>query len=287
MDIFTLYVGQGALAAVRVGDEAIIVDAHMPDTDEVTSGQIRQSLSDYVASYHVRGLVLTGLDGDHAHADGVDRVLTDHEPDWVMYPKCYKDTDCAAEVFASIGRHEKRRAKTAHPLVRHSVRVDKLESRRIDGLADHFTFELFSPHIGDMDSSNNSSIVLKVTGLDKIAFSYLITGDTETERWDSINRFFGKYLRSDVMAAPHHGSKNGVNAQTLLHVAPNTVLISAGVDNQYGHPDSVAVKAYRAVAKHVFATNVPPDGTCLFTRRLGDDFETILVRHPTVRKIAV
>jgi hypothetical protein len=31
MDIFTLYAGQGSLAAVRAGDEAIIVDAHMPD----------------------------------------------------------------------------------------------------------------------------------------------------------------------------------------------------------------------------------------------------------------
>jgi len=29
MDVFTLYVGQGALAAVRAGDEAIVIDAHM------------------------------------------------------------------------------------------------------------------------------------------------------------------------------------------------------------------------------------------------------------------
>lgn len=81
------------------------------------------------------------------------------------------------------------------------------------------------------------------------------------------------------MAASHHGSTNGVNARALLKINPHTVLISAGVDNAYGHPDGTAVKVYTTVAKHVFCTNTPPDGTCLFTRRVGDGFETHDVRH--------
>ena len=196
-----------------------------------------------------------------------------------MYPKYYKDTEAATDVFATIAREVTRREKTQRPLVRHSVRVDKLDSRYLTGIADNFTFELFSPHMDDMDSSNNSSIVLKLVGTDATGFSYLITGDTETDRWDNINKYFAKYLASDVMAASHHGSRNGVNAKTLLSVNPNTVLISAGVDNSYGHPDSVAVNAYQRVAKHVYATNSVDDGTCLFTRRVGQDFETVLVAH--------
>jgi beta-lactamase superfamily II metal-dependent hydrolase len=57
------------------------------------------------------------------------------------------------------------------------------------------------------------------------------------------------------------------------------VIISAGVENSYGHPDSVAVSAYQRVAKHVFATNSEDAGVCLFTRRAGQDFETIGVAH--------
>jgi len=49
MDVFTLYVGQGALAAVRAGDEAIVIDAHMPNCDEVTPEQIQKSLDSYLA----------------------------------------------------------------------------------------------------------------------------------------------------------------------------------------------------------------------------------------------
>jgi beta-lactamase superfamily II metal-dependent hydrolase len=280
MEVFTLYVGQGNLAAVRAGNEVIIVDAHMPDiVDHITPEQIEASLDVFVSDRNVKGLILTGLDKDHACPAGVESILTRYEPDWIMYPKYYKDTDAASDVFDIITKHEKRREKTQRPLKRQSVRVDRVDSRLLSGLATCFTFELFSPHMYDMDSSNNSSIVLKLTGLDQTGFSYLITGDTETERWENINKYFGKYLSSPVMAAPHHGSVTGVHAGALLSVNPNTVLISAGVDNAYEHPDGAAVKAYQKVAKHVFSTNSTSDGTCLFTRRVGQDYETQLVRH--------
>jgi beta-lactamase superfamily II metal-dependent hydrolase len=280
MQIFTAYVGQGSLAAVRAGNEVIIIDAHMPDVeDHISPAEIEASLDVFIGDRVVRGLIITGLDCDHACPYGVESILTRYEPDWVMYPKYYKDTDAACDVFATIASELKRRENTQRPLLRHSVRVDKLDSRILNGLATYFSFELFSPHMDDMDSSNNSSIVLKLTGLDSTGFSYLITGDTETGRWDSINRYFLKYLASAAMAAPHHGSRNGVNAKTLLAVAPNTVLISAGCENCYGHPDSVAVQAYQQVAKHVFSTNSTSNGDCLFTRKVGDDLETIVVAH--------
>ena len=137
--------------------------------------------------------------------------------------------------------------------------------------------ELFSPHMDDVDHSNNSSIVLRMEGLGETGFSYLVTGDTEYERWARINEIFGAYLKSDVLSASHHGSHSGAHAETILHVSHNTVLISAGVESQYDHPHTQAVRAYSRVAKHVFATNVE-GGVSLFTRPKGDDFETLLVR---------
>src|ERR1700756_5142888 len=122
MDIFTLYVGQGALPAVRAGNEAVILDAHMPECDDVSQNQIEKSLDHYLRKSDVRGLILTGLDRDHACPAGVESILTRYEPAWVMYPKYFKDTDAAADVFASIERHEKRRSRTSRPLRRHSVR---------------------------------------------------------------------------------------------------------------------------------------------------------------------
>lgn len=284
MDVFTLYVGQGSLAAVRAGNEAIIIDAHMPDCDDVTQDQIEDALETYLSKSSVRGLVLTGLDKDHACPAGVESILSRYEPDWVMYPKYYKDTDAASDVFKTIEQEVARRAKTARPLLRKSVHVDRADERYLSGLCNSFKFELFSPHMDDMDCSNNSSIVLKVTGLDANGFSYLVTGDTEKERWDTINRFFGNALQSDVMAAPHHGARTGVNVSTLALVKPNTVLISAGVDNAYGHPYGSAVKVYQQMAKHVFSTHAE-GGHCLLTRRARQEFETILVSHVKVATV--
>lgn len=280
MDIFTLYAGQGDLAAVRAGNEAVIVDAHMPECDDVAPQQIEQSLDAYLAGRNVRGLILTGLDADHACPAGVDSILTRYVPDWVMYPTYYKDTETATKVFEIIERHRQRRANTARPLVRHSVSVDG-PSRFFPGLADYFTFELFSPHVKTMNSSNNSSIVMKITGLDPTGFSYLVTGDTETEAWDRINGRYGASLAAPVFSAPHHGATSGCNARTVLLVNPDTVLISAGVNNAYGHPDVAAVAVYAAVARAVYSTNQSPEGTgtCLLTRRVGDTYETHLVGH--------
>jgi beta-lactamase superfamily II metal-dependent hydrolase len=58
-----------------------------------------------------------------------------------------------------------------------------------------------------------------------------------------------------VLAAPHHGSKNGISAEAMRLIKPHTTLISAGVNNQYGHPDSEATKLFSAHAQKYFSTS--------------------------------
>ena len=273
MEVLTVYVGQGALAAIRHQGEAVIVDSRwLAEKAKTIEHQLRVFLKDQ----WVAGLVLTGFDDDHADPYGVDYILEVYRPDWVMYPKYYKDTDNATEVFNVIRKHERRREGTSHPLRKISVRLDRLDSRLPPDLLRSFESELFSPHIEDMDNSNNCSIVLKLAGIGGDGFSYLVTGDTENARWDTITRLFGHALKSDVLSAPHHGSKNASHPKMALLVSPNTVLISAGVDNQYGHPDPQALKIYQRVAQHVFQTNVQ-EGVSLHTKRNGNDFLTRLV----------
>jgi beta-lactamase superfamily II metal-dependent hydrolase len=281
VDVLTLFVDQGALAGLRIGGEGVIIDAHMPECENVNPKEIQQSLSFYFRGVDVKGLILTGFDSDHAHDLGVEWILSTFQPAWIMYPKYYKPTDCATAVFNSINKHERRRATTARPLIRHSIRIDKMTSRFIAGLGNNFTVELFSPHFEDMDSSNNCSIVAKITGRDATGFRYLTTGDTEIDRWETISRIFGDQLAADVMAAPHHGSISGAYARALLGISPNTVLVSAGVDSQYDHPHGASISAYQAVAQHVWATNAGGVGRNLLTRRTVADFETRIFQHAT------
>jgi hypothetical protein len=123
MDILTLYVAQGSLAAVRSGQEVLIIDAHMHDCDDVTQEEIEATLDVFIGSRTVRGLILTGLYKDHACPAGVDSILARYCPEWVMYPKCFKDTDAATEVFRIIDREVNRRGRTVRPLTRKWVRL--------------------------------------------------------------------------------------------------------------------------------------------------------------------
>jgi beta-lactamase superfamily II metal-dependent hydrolase len=276
MNIITVNVGQGALTIVRHQGEAILVDARVPPADDETVTNVKQMLAAALKGHHVKGLILTGFDNDHTEIVGASIILRKYRPHWVMYPTYYKESDEAKRVFALINEEEKLRSASGSPLRKVSVRVDKLANRNLSGLSDHFDFELFSPHIADMDCSNNCSIVLKLTGRGNGGFSYLITGDTENARWDKISEFFGGALKAHVLAAPHHGSKNAVHPASLLHVAPHTVLISAGVNNRYGHPHPQSLAVYREVAKYVFATNMN-GGTSLLTQPGTGELTTTLV----------
>jgi competence protein ComEC len=259
MNIVTANVGQGALVVVRHEGEAIIVDSRVPPSGDDTVAHVKSLLTNALKDHFVRGLIFTGFDKDHTEVIGASIILRKYRPDWIMYPKVYKDSDEATKVFALIDEEERQRRGTSSPLKRVSVRVDNLSNRRLSGLSDKFDFELFSPHVEDKDNSNNSSIVLKVTGRGPRGFSYLITGDTENDRWSTIEKLYGDELRSQVLAAPHH------------------VLISAGVDSQYGHPHHDAVRVYSQVAKYVFSTSME-GGVSLLTKPGATEISTSLFR---------
>lgn len=276
MNIITANVGQGALAIVRHQGEAILVDARIPPSGDGTVAYINELMAVSLKDHNVKGLILTGFDDDHSEIVGASIILRKYRPDWIMYPTYYKDSAEATRVFALINEEEKIRRTSSRPLKTKSVRVDNVANRQLTGLSDLFDFELFSPHVEDMDSSNNSSIVLKLTGRGPRGFSYLITGDTENPRWETINKLFGSALKSHVLAAPHHGSKNATHPASLLQIAPHTVLISAGVDSQYDHPSPQAVKVYKQVAKYVFSTNMS-GGVSLLTRPGATELTTITI----------
>jgi beta-lactamase superfamily II metal-dependent hydrolase len=268
MDIITVNVGQRSLTIVRHNGEAIIIDSRIPPSGDSTVAYVKGVLASFLKDNNVIGIILTGFDKDHSDAIGVKLVLNKYRPDWILYPKYYKDTDAASDVFKVIGDFYDECCKAGKKFQRVSVSLDKTPDLNSFNLSKQFDMKLFSPDLDDMSNSNNSSVVLQLKGKGQNGFSYLVTGDTENSRWSTINKKFGGNLKSDVMAAPHHGSIHSTNAETILLVEPQMVLISAGVDNQYGHPDSQVVSAYSKVAK-VYSTNIPDGGSLFTTKRNG------------------
>jgi competence protein ComEC len=249
MEIYTLNVGQGQFVVITGDTQAIIVDTYVPLNPGTDIVNVKAALAKILQGKNLVGLIVTGFDADHFNEIGLKIILNKYRPNWIMYPKYFKPTGNAKTCFSVIEGFEQQ-----NKFMRVSVLLDDDNSRFYETLSKEFTFEIFSPHSSDMNSSNNCSLVCKVRETSTRA-TYLITGDTENDRWESIVYYFGTYLKSDVLDAPHHGSKNGISRDAISRIAPHTVLISAGVGNQYGHPDAEATRLFNAHAKEYYQTN--------------------------------
>src|SRR5260370_25554526 len=146
MNVITVNVGQGALAIVRHNKEAIIVDSRIPPSGDKTVAFVKEMFAASLKDHYVKGLILTGFDGDHCDVIGTAIVLQKYRPDWVIYPQSYKNTDEAKSVFWLINDQEKTTRNSTRPLRTMPVRLDRLTNRNLPGLSTNFTFELFSPH---------------------------------------------------------------------------------------------------------------------------------------------
>ncbi len=221
MLIYTLNVGQGQFVVVTGKTQAIIIDTYVPLNPKADIVNVKGALASILQGKELVGLMITGFDSDHFNEIGIKIVLNKYRPNWIMYPKYFKDTRVADSCFAAIKSFE-----TMKTFVRYSVALDKNDTRFYNKLSDDFQIEVFSPHSEDMNSSNNCSLVCKIREIVTGA-TYLVTGDTEIDRWHSIVRIFGKSIASHVLAAPHHGSRNGITEAIIRSINPHTVLISA------------------------------------------------------------
>ncbi len=257
MKIYTLNIGQGQFVVVTGDTEAIIIDTFVPLSSSNQQpinviGALSNILSKENDKKNLIGLMITGFDADHFNEVGLKIVLNKYRPDWIMYPKYFKETDNASKCFDVINSFDNQNQK----FKRYSI---LLGENNTPPSSKDFSFELFSPHTEDMDSSNNCSLVCKITEKNTGA-TYLITGDTENERWNSIVRIFKNRIKADVLDAPHHGSKNGITEDAMKLINPRTVLISAGVNNKYGHPDTEAMTIFKKYTDKVYSTNWGGDG---------------------------
>jgi len=81
--------------------------------------------------------------------------------------------------------------------------------------------------------SNTASIVARVVYGNT---AFMLTGDSPKSIEEYLVLIEGENLESDVLKVGHHGSRTSTSELFLAEVDPNYAVISAGVDNSYGHP---------------------------------------------------
>lgn len=110
---------------------------------------------------------------------------------------------------------------------------------------------LFPMHDATHMDPNTASLILLLSYGDT---TFLLTGDAPA----SIERYLverqGTILRSDVLKLGHHGSDTSSDVVFLSLVDPGYAVVSAGCDNQYGHPHNSVVARVQALGAKLVET---------------------------------
>jgi competence protein ComEC len=116
----------------------------------------------------------------------------------------------------------------------------------------------------DSNNLNDTSLVLK---LQYGSVSFLFTGDAERPTESILLNTKRDQLAATILKVGHHGSSTSSSTRFLQAVRPAVAVYSAGVNNQYGHPNSGTISRLTAIGATIYGTDqygtitVTTDGT--------------------------
>ena len=87
------------------------------------------------------------------------------------------------------------------------------------------------------------------------SFKASLTGDSEASEWNYWESL-GILEPVQLHKASHHGSANGDIPLTMSRLKPETVVVSVGAGNSYGHPTAEALRLYATVDAKVYRTDL-------------------------------
>lgn len=230
-----LDVGQGQSLILQCGGKTYLIDCGGSNPDTVADLTAQTLLSQGIR--RLDGIILTHGDLDHSGA--LNNLLTRVDADWIMLP-----------VTTDPARYNELAENIDSRII--AVGQD-LEIKLPDA-----KIHLFGPTYAAQ--SNENSLCLLFEGEN---CAILITGDRSR---------FGELLllrranlpQVDLLIAGHHGSKYSCSEELLQRVSPDTVIISVGRNNSYGHPAQETVQRLIDQGCQVFRTDL--HGSILFRR---------------------
>jgi competence protein ComEC len=108
---------------------------------------------------------------------------------------------------------------------------------------DGVDFVVLHPSASDYDSPQKSNAMSCVLRISTPQASVLLAGDIELAQESKLVAE-QKTLNSNVLLAPHHGSKTSSSPAFLDAVKPQLAVVQAGYRNRFGHPAASVVKRY-------------------------------------------
>lgn len=235
MKVTVLDVGQGLSVVVQTATHTLLYDAGAKYSAQADAGgRIVLPFLQGEGVRHLDGFVVSHNDTDHS--GGMTTVLKQMPVRWLL-------SSLPQEL--AFSSNVKR------------IKCFAGQSWTWDGVK----FEVLHPGIDSYADAalkdNNRSCVLKVTSA---AGSLLLTGDIEKSIELALiesqaDKEHVMTLKSDVMIAPHHGSKTSSSAGFIAAVQPDLTIFTAGYLNRFRHPRAEVLKRYEQAGSQVLRSD--------------------------------
>ncbi|MBI5639254.1 MAG: DNA internalization-related competence protein ComEC/Rec2 [Nitrospirae bacterium] len=203
-----LDVGQGDSAVIELPERKVIV------VDTGRTGREAALFLRYLGKKEIDALVVTHAHPDHSGGVAylLDRFAVKElwDSGRIQYP-------------GGLGQRAGRRILE---------RGDVMDAGRYGITALHPYPGFYSVSGNEYGDENNDSLVLKISGEKS---SILLAGDIEEEALEDLSHL-DRWISSDVIKVPHHGSRTSAHERFLAGVSPAAAVISVGRDNSFGHP---------------------------------------------------
>lgn len=231
-----LDVGQGDSIYIKSpGGLHILVDGGSSDVKEVGHYRIEPYLKcrgvgslDYVFVSH----------GDTDHMNGIEELVERQKlgvkiKNLVLPEEIYWDD--------SLNSLAKKAASNGIPVWTFS------QGKEICDKSGKFYISCLGPGDEKIKVGNAASMVLKITSGE---LDLLLTGDVEGQGEEALLQVLDKNYKEiswDLLKVAHHGSKNSSGKELLRLLQPREAIISAGINNSYGHPHKETLQRLKEV----------------------------------------
>ncbi len=184
-------------------------------------------------------IIATHPDADHI--GGLPAVLERYEVAGVMHNGDAATTQIYRTFMGEMKEEEDLGAK-----VMLATRGTKIN------LSDEVYLEVLYPSAGMSGESNDLSVIVYLT--DGV-HDFILTGDAPVVAENYLTTHDGELIDVDVLKAGHHGSRTSSSAAFLAASTPLYAIISAGADNNYGHPHAEVLSRLTNIGANILQTS--------------------------------
>ena len=238
--VTVLDVGQGDGIHIRGGSVNCLIDGGSSDIASV--GKYR--LEPYFLSQGIDRLDYVFVShGDEDHINGIREMLENQE----------YGVEISSLVLPPSIYHDEKITELVQTAADNGIRVAAMEPGDAvsSGGQDGFALTCIAPQPDPgITPGNEASLVLDLSFGE---FDMLFTGDAEGAGEERMTAS-GLLRDYDVLKAAHHGSKASGMEEFLEITDPEYAVISAGVDNRYGHPHAETLKRLEEAGSRVCST---------------------------------